>query len=412
MLRQEIPRSGRRRLQGVFRARCSPRPPMPHCRGAGSRSATAGGCDPNRDAGFQPKLWPSPRVAEAGGAGNQRALQTPAGLLPGPGAAAQRRRRAGAVAPKQGHRGWRQSPARWQADPNLPSTFGADPPPLRQDERKRSLINRGTAARGDRWQKHPAMSRVYPPSAAEGRNQSGGVGYQPHARTPAQLPPPAPWGKAGSSQEAPGRAAPGRRSGCAGARRLRAPPREAPAPQGCSSLAAAGSLRLCQPPVEPAPGAVRPCPGRRPAAAWEQRRAVRVWVLWWRWALFPQSHPPLRWGPQSPGCHRLVTRRCAAGWKTLKTPLPGRKRPLWRGTEAPHPPQGAGPSPEPELRVHPHHPPPERGLRLAAGSGSSCPRAVTAPPWPCSDLWRGPCLSRRRASGRTVPLSRCTAGTR
>lgn len=68
---------------------------------------TATGCDPKHDAGFQPKYWTFPCVAEAEGAGSRRTLQTPTEHgwpCPALELAAQRRRRADAIAPKQGDR--------------------------------------------------------------------------------------------------------------------------------------------------------------------------------------------------------------------------------------------------------------------------------------------------------------------
>jgi len=111
MPHQEISRSGTRRLRDAFQAQRIALPS--HAALSGRRERE--GCDPNGDAGFQPKYRTSWRVTEAAGAASRRRV-----ALPGPAATAQRRRRAEAITAKQGHRGLVPSPAPQQAAPRPP----------------------------------------------------------------------------------------------------------------------------------------------------------------------------------------------------------------------------------------------------------------------------------------------------
>ena len=171
------------------------------------------------------------------------------------------------------------------------------------------LISWGTTARRDRWQKHPATSRVYLSLAEKVRNQ---VGVLPAPRLHRRAAVPSTTSTASSMgkgwfsfQKLSGSAAPGCRSGCTaepGARRcptgLWAPPRDAPAPQARSSPADAGSPLLFQ----PSNGNQHPVaiPQPHPAVGCERRWAERVRVPQRHWVLFPRHHQPPSWGPESP----------------------------------------------------------------------------------------------------------------
>ena len=123
---------------------------------------------------------------------------------------------------------------RGRRPPNLPSMFAADPHPFHQDKRKMRLISWGTTARRDRWQKHPATSRVYLSLAEKVRNQ---VGVLPAPRLHCRAAVPSTNSTASSMgkgwfsfQKLSGSAAPGCMSGCT------AEPGLADARPGCGHL--------------------------------------------------------------------------------------------------------------------------------------------------------------------------------
>lgn len=158
------------------------------------------------------------------------------------------------MAPKQEHCGLVAKPGPTPAAPNLPGVFVADPHPLHQDKMKMRLISWGTTARRDRWQKHPATSRVYLSLAEKVRNQAG-VSPAPRrhcrAAAPSTTSTASSMGKGWFSFQKAVWLRRTRLHRGARARRcptgLRAPPRDAPAPRGWLSLADAGSLLRFQP---------------------------------------------------------------------------------------------------------------------------------------------------------------------